>query len=206
MEIIQFTNNPVKDLYQIGEMVWVAVEDGRIAICNTNCQNQEICYMETNDFPDNAVNLIKICPISECTVVLGYTSGVLVFAEYSEITSSCFLLLSVDLELKKLQVSNSIQCHSGIHDIELVSNAQELWCGCDNGLIEVVSYSSCVVTNRATLDFLSQSPDILENSSVLELKLASVNVFALHRSNVISCWDVTQHSLLKVISPDLQGL
>ena len=186
-------------------MVWVAIEDGRIAICNTNCQNQEICYMETNDFPGNAVNLIKICPINEHTVVLGYASGVLVFVEHPEMRHSSFLLLSVDLELEKLRVTKSIQCQSGLKDVELVSNVQELWCGCDSGLIEIVDLSSCTIVSKNTLNLQSQSPDVLENSAVLQLKLVSLNVFALHRSNVISCWTVSEHSFVKIISPNFQG-
>ena len=186
-------------------MVWVAVEDGRIAFCNTNCQNQEICYMEMNNFPGNAVNLIKICPISEHTTVLGYANGILVFVEHPEMRHNSSLLLSVDLELEKLRVTKSIQCQSGLHDIELVSNIQELWCGCDSGLIEIVDLSSHIVTNKMTLNFQSQSPDVLENSAVLQLKLASPNVFALHRSNVISCWAVNEHSFVKIISPNFQG-
>lgn len=186
-------------------MVWVAVEDGRIAICNTNCQNQEICYIETNNFPGNAVNLIKICPISEHTVVLGYASGILVFVEHPEMRHSSFLLLIVDLELEKLQVTNSIQCQSGLNDIELVSDVQELWCGCDSGLIEIVDLSSRIVTNKEVLNLQLQSPDVLENSAVLQLKSVSLNVFALHGSNVISCWTVSEHSFVKIISPNFQG-
>ena len=186
-------------------MVWVAVEDGRIAICNTNCQNQEICYMETNNFPSNAVNLIKICPISEHTVVLGYANGILVFVEHPEMRHSSFLLLSVDLELEKLRVTKSVQCQSGLHDVEFVSNIQELWCGCDNGLIEIVDLSPHIVTSKKTLNLQSLSPDILENSAVLQLKLVSLDAFALHRSNVISCWTVNEHSFVKVISLNFQG-
>lgn len=183
-------------------MVWVAVEDGRIAVCNTDCHNQEICYMETKDFPGNAKDLFKMCPINEHNVVLGYTSGVVVFVEHPEMRHECFLLLSVDLKLKK-RVISSIQCQSNIHDIELISNVQELWCACDNGLIEILNLSSCTVANKNTLDL--QSPDVLENSAVLQLKLASASVFALHGNSVISCWSISEHSFLKVISPNLQG-
>lgn len=185
-------------------MVWVAVEDGRIAICNTNFQNQEICYIETNNFPSNAVDLIKICPINEHTVVLGYASGLLVFVEHPKMRHDSFLLLSVDLELKK-RIAFSIQCQSGIHDIELMSNIQELWCGCDNGMIEVFDLSSCTDNGKNSLNLQLQLPDVYENLAVLQLKLASVNIFALHRSNVISCWGVSEHTFLKVISLSLQG-
>ena len=164
-------------------MIWVAVEDRRIAICNTNCQNQEKCYMETNNFPHDAVDLIKICSINKYTVVLGYANGV----------------------LNKLQATNIIHCHSSLNDIELISNIKELWCGCESGMIEIVNFSSCNITNKNILDLQSQSSDITKNSAVLQIKLASVNVFALHRGNVLSCWAVNQHSLIKVISPNFQG-
>jgi len=188
-------------------MIWVAVEDRRIAICNTNCQNQEKCYMETNNFPHDAVDLIKICSINKYTVVLGYANGVLVFGEHPEITFSqnSLLLLSVDLKLNKLQATNIIHCHSSLNDIELISNIKELWCGCESGMIEIVNFSSCNITNKNILDLQSQSSDITKNSAVLQIKLASVNVFALHRGNVLSCWAVNQHSLIKVISPNFQG-
>ena len=186
-------------------MVWVAVEDGRIAICNTNCQNEEICYIETNNFPGSAVDLIKICPISEHTVVLGYASGTLVFVEHPEMRHSSFLLLSVDLELEKLRVAKSIQCQSDLNDIKLISNVQELWCGCDSGLIEIFDLSSCIVTNKKALNLQSQSPDVLQNSAVLQLKSVLLNVFVLHRSNIISCWTVCEHSFVKIISPNFQG-
>ena len=187
-------------------MVWVAVGDGRIAICNTNCPDQEICYMETNRFPDNAVNLINICSIGEHTVVLGYASGTLLFVEHPEMGHDCFLLLSVVLELEKPQVTESVQCQSGLHDVEFISSIQELWCGCENGVIEIFDLSKRVVASKNTLNLQSQSPDALQNSAVLQLKLASLNVFALHRSNVISCWRVNDHCLIKVISPNFQGL
>ena len=104
-----------------------------------------------------AVNLIKICPISEHTAVLGYANGILVFVfvEHPEMRHNSFLLLSVDLELEKLRVTKSIQCQSGLHDIELVSNIQELWCGCDSGLIEMVDLSSHIVTSKKTLTLQS---------------------------------------------------
>ena len=186
-------------------MVWVAVANGRIAICNTNCQDQEICYMETNRFPDSAVDLINICPIGEHTVVLGYASGTILFVEHPEMGHDCFLLLSVVLELEKPQVTQSVQCQSGLRDVEFISNIQELWCGCENGWIEIFDLSACVVASKTTLNLQSQLPDALENSAVLQLKLASLNVFALHRSNVISCWIVNDHSFVKVISPNFQG-
>lgn len=186
-------------------MIWVAVEDGKIAICNTNCDNQKICYVELNNFPDNAVDIIEICPIDEHTVVLGCANGVLVFVKHQNISYSGFLLFEVDIKLKKLQVINSIQCHSSIHDIELISDVQELWCGCNSGLIEIIDFSSSVLTNKRILNLQSESSDIHENSAVLQLKLASANVFCLHRGNVISCWVASQQSLLKVISPHLQG-
>ena len=103
----------------------------------------------------NGVNLIKICPISEHTVVLGFANGILVFVEHPEMRHNSFLLLSVDLKLEKLRVTKSIQCQSGLHDVELVSNIQELWCRCDSGLIEMVDLSSHIVTSKKTLTLQS---------------------------------------------------
>ena len=177
-------------------MVWVVVKDGRIAVFDTDYQNQE--YLETNDFPGNAVDLIKICPINECTVALGYSSGVVTFVEHPKMRCDSFLLLSVDLKLKK-RVIDTIQCQSALHDIELMPDIQELWCGCNSGLIEVVSLSS------KTLNCQLQSPDVFKNSPVLQVKFASMRVFILHRNDLIGCWAVREHAFLKVISPSFQG-
>lgn len=186
-------------------MVWVAVEDGRIAVCNANRQNQEISYTETKTFPGNAVDLIKILPIDEHTAVLGYANGMLVFVEHPKLRhDDSFLLFSMDLELKK-RVTNSIQCQSGLHDIELISDIQELWCGCNSGLIEVVDLPSCAFNNKNTLNLQLQSPNNLKNSPVLQLKLTAGIVFALHNDNIISCWAVNEHTFLKILSPHLQG-
>ena len=177
-------------------MVWVVVGDGRIAVFDTDYQNQE--YLETNDFPGNAVDLITICPINEYTVGLGYSNGVVTFVEHPKMRCESFLLLSVDWKLKKRVIDN-IQCQSALHDVELISDIQELWCGCNSGLIEVINLSSKTFSHQL------QPPGVFKNSPVLQVKLASGRIFALHRNDLISCWAAREHAFLKVISPSVQG-
>jgi len=76
---LEFKYNPVKAISQINGKVWVAVKGGKIAICNIKHKNEELCYMQTEGFPYDA---LEPCSISKDEVMLAYSNGLLVFATH----------------------------------------------------------------------------------------------------------------------------
>ena len=78
------------------------VEDGRIAVCNIGCKNEELCYMQTERFPEDAIEPIKICFIKKDTVMVAYSNGSLVFATYWDLSLNSSLFMSISLHMNEL--------------------------------------------------------------------------------------------------------
>jgi len=166
--------------------------------------------MQTEGFPEDSIEPVKICSISKDKVMLAHSNGSLVFATHQELNPNSSLLMNIWLHMNKLNCIQVIHCQSALHDVELISCTSELWCGCDNGLIEIVDYSN--YTSKDILVVQSHSSQLPQSSAITQITphmlTASQDtvVFALHHpGNVISCWKVKQRSLVKVIPLDLQG-
>jgi len=166
--------------------------------------------MQTEGFPEDAIEPIKICFINKDTVMVVYSNGSLVFATHQDLSPNSSLFMSISLQINKLNCIQVIHCQSMLHDVEVISCARELWCGCDNGIIEIFDYS--IYASKFIIIMQSHSSMLPPNSAIVQLKSHSFTtsddtvVFALHHpGNVISCWRVKHQSLLKVIPLDSQG-
>jgi len=153
--------------------------------------------MQIEGFSEDSVQPIKICFIKKDTVMVTYSKGSLVFATHQDLSPNSLLFMSISLHINKLNCIQVIQCQSTLHDGEVISCARELWCGCDNGMIEIFDYS--IYASKFIIQML-HAPSIVLLKSHSFTTLEDTVVFALHHpGNVISCWKAKQHSLLKVI-------
>ena len=105
--------------------------------------------------------------------------------------------MSISLHMNKLNCIEVIHCQSALHNVELISCTSELWCGCDNGMVEVFDYSN--YTSKDVLIVQSHSTQLTQNSAITQMRSHSLAisedtvVFVLHHpGNVISCWKAKQ--------------
>jgi len=208
--------NPVQAMCQIDINIWMILEPGYLVAINfltleTVCQtkvpeleNEEVASMATVD--NQAGLFVIVCK-----------SGLLVFVtSHLKVEKMNFNILSLitakdgnekenDVKLSMLSIVssqlNTVEvCKSQISDHMHI----ELWCGCENGVIEI--FLPCNADYKPQLKTVlkthSSSKDIPQNASIIKLK-SSVNghIYALHScGSVISSWSASyEHPILNAI-------
>ena len=187
---------------QDGMYVWMVLEDGSLK--GVSAQTFTVERQITK--PEARGDLVQIISLSDCTeattLVLGYEDGLVVivkpylkFAPGIELKSFGLDVLStLENKLSTVQLTSS-----QLYAIEK-SHLFEVWCGCDNAMIEVVS----VIGKAFTVQFNTHysSADIPQDAGIVQLKssfntTAGHMMYALHGcGSVISCWSVREQPVL----------
>ena len=190
---------------QDGVYVWMVLEDGSLVAvgAQTFTVERQINNLEARD------DLVHIISLNEhaksTTLVLGYQNGLMVivkscvqFAPGIEVKSFGLDILStLENKLSTIQLTSS-----QLYTIEK-SHQFEVWCGCDNSAIEIVSLNNDAFTLRFSTHV--SSADIPQDAGIVQLKSSfSTTVghmmYALHGcGSVISCWSVREQPVLSYV-------
>ena len=204
----------VLTMCQIGVHVLLANEHGTLVFLNSISFQTEYQIMqpelERNDmvemlplvdhidkiviaYKDGSVALISCCLKFEESDTGHYTMGA-VRATHRSVNLS---VLIVKVSSSQLYTIETYKPTSGDHQIEL-------WCGCDNGTIEILipHDGPSQLQLKATLYTHSSSADIPQDAGIVKLKssfntTAGHMMYALHGcGSVISCWSVNEQPVL----------
>ena len=205
--------------------VWVVLENGKLLIINACSFRIEHQLNKAELDKSNLVDMITIDDHANL-VTLAYKDGMVVFiksslkfsgdCEIGEMDSLSFgILEEVNIKHENIKLfSTSISSSHQLYSIEACkpqdSEQVELWCGGDNGTIEIfVPHArTSQVQVKTVLKSQTSSTDIPLDASVIQLKL-SINttdhMYALHnRANIISCWKTGEKPVLvTVIKPSI---
>ena len=188
----------IQAMCQDGVYVWMVLEDGSLKAVNvlTFTIERQINKLEARD---DLVHIISLNDRAESTtLVLGYEDGLVVivkscaqFAPGIEVKSFGLDVFSaLENKLSTVQLTSS-----QLYTIEK-SHRFEVWCGCENASIEIVSLSNDAFTLRFSTHV--SSADIPQDAAIVQLKssfstTAGHMMYALHGcSTVISCWSVRE--------------
>ena len=190
---------------QDGIYVWMAIGDGSLKAVSAQAFTVERQINKlTMEARDNLVHIISLTDHAKSTtLVLGYEDGLIVivkscpqFAPGIEAMSfGLDVFSSIENKLSTVQLTSS-----QLYTIEK-SHQFEIWCGCENASIEIVSLSN----NAFPLRFSTHvsSADIPQDVAIVQLKssfstTAGHMMYALHGcGSVISCWSVREQPVLK---------
>lgn len=184
--------------------VWMALEHGSLVAVNNQSFKieREIRELEARD---NLVQIINLGDHTKSTALaLGYKSGVVVFVKFSfkfahglEVKSLGIDILSnLENELSTVKLASPQLCT--IETCKPQKSQQfEVWCGCNNSVIEIVALNNAT---PKVLNTHSISADIPADASIIQLKSTPTNMYALHSGdNVISCWSVCEQPVLNTV-------
>jgi len=215
--------------------VWIACQDGSIAICDINTRSITE-YRSFGDLVKHGQLLKCMQAINDNIVVLAYYHNVLAFVKNSESQPAAFeqpssllrsidQLMSTDHTSSSLVVTRNLEGIGCLNTIEIVDDHQQLvWCGCDKGTIYIVTAtnweeifqyngSSSIKTNalkvNSVSDKLGTEDNIVQLKSVLDLTLEKKVVYAVHENSEQKSFVITcwltDRTLQRVISLDEQG-
>ena len=218
----------IKSLCQVDdEHVWIACEDGSIAICLIETFGI-LKYCSFEELKQHGQSLRSLLTVADNLVVAGYYHGMLAFIENSESlldvegSSMLYFMMSTIKTtcLKNLGSLNTIET------LKKDGGQQVMWCGCDKGLIYVVESPSTwretfkedqikdLIMTPIKVDSVSDKfdpkLDIVQLKSVSSSSMQKIVVYALHgdcdnSASVISCW-FTDHTLHRIINLQNPGV
>ena len=205
--------NSVLAMCQIGMNIWMVLEPGYLVAINfatleivhrieiSILENEEVVTMVTID--DQA---------EQCVVVCKNGLLVIITVRSKPIKEKCNILSSIgakgSVEKENIKLSTISVTSSQLNVVEVCkphnSNKVELWCGCDNGSIEI--HIPCNAASKpellVVLDTYIHSTDIPQNAGIIQLK-SSVDahtMYALHScGRVISCWSVNEQPAFQTV-------
>ena len=218
----------MKSLCQIDDKhVWIACEDGSIAICQIETFGI-LKYCSFEELKVYGQLLRGMLTITNNLVVLGYYHGMLAFIENNDYlldTEGDSMVYSIMSGIQTTCLIN-IGCLNTLESFEKDGGQQVIWCGCDKGIIYVVESLSTwreTLKDHQTKD-LTKTPlkvdsvsnkldsklDIVQLKSVSSTSMGKVVVYALHgdcdnSTSVISCWftDQTLHRIINLHTPGI---
>ena len=203
--------------------VWVMLEHGKLSIINTFSIKIEHQINKTELNKNNLVDMITVDDYTNL-VTVAYKDGMVAFLKSSlkfnghhnvgEMNSLGFgILEEVDFKHEnfKFFVTN-VSSFQQLYTVEACKSQEseqvELWCGGDNGVIEI--FIPHTRTSQAQLKTVlkthTNSPNIPKDASIIQLK-SSVDttdyMYALHNhDSLISFWKTgEQPVLITVIKP-----
>ena len=203
--------------------VWVMLEHGRLLIINTCSFKTEHQINKAELDKNNLVDMITVDDHINL-VTVAYKDGMVVFIksslkfngqhEVGEMDSLAFgILEEVNFKHENIKFfAANVSSFKHLYAVEACkpqeSEQVELWCGGDNGVIEI--FIPHIRTSQAQLKTVLKthisSRDIPKDASIIQLK-SSVNtadhMYALHsHSSIISVWETgEQPVLITVIKP-----
>ena len=224
--------SPILSLCQTDpHFVWIACEDGSIAVCDINACN--ITKYSSYDELKEHSQLLKCMRVVDDNkiVVIAYYDGLLAFVandSLQTIAPQSALLQSIDRVMssdKPSVVTKQLENIQSLNAIEIVDE-QFVWCGCNNGIIYVVqstpiswdenfrhhNLSETEITPINVASFseqLNDDDDIVQLKSAFNSSLQRTIVYGLHKTSaqksfLISCWN-TDQTLKGVIRMNEEG-
>ena len=212
----------IKAMCRANLHVYVLLECGKLLIINTFSFKAE---HQINKAELDRNNLIEMITIDEHTnlITAAYRDGMVVFIKSSLKFNSRDIGGAHGLRFGLLQEMNfkheniklftaHISSPYQLHVIEACkprgSEQVELWCGSDNGVIEVLvpHARTSQVQLKSVLNTRSSSRDIPQGASIIQLRSSVSTVghmYALHNcDSIISCWKTGELPvLITVIKP-----
>lgn len=215
--------------------MWIACQDGSIAICDINtCSITE--YRSFNDLVKHGQLLKCMKAIGDEVVVLAYYHGMLAFIKNStsvlvseqpsSLLQSIDQLISTDYTSTSLLVTKNLENIGCLNTIEIVDDHQQLvWCSCDKGTIYIVEstvptweifqhYGSSSLKINALMvasvsDKLGAEDNIVQLKSIFDLSLQKTVVYAVHENSEQKSFVIscwlTDQTLQRVVSLNDQG-
>ena len=207
--------------------MWIACEDGSIAICQIETSGI-LKYCSFEELQQHGQSLRVMLSVADNLVLVGYHHGMLAFIENNESlldAQESSMLYSMMSTIKSICLKN-IGCLNTIETFEKDGGQQVIWCGCDNGLIYIVESLNTwketfkdhqmkdLTTTPLKVDSVSDKLDpklgIVQLNSVFSTSVQKVVVYALHgdcdnSASVISCWftDQTLHRIINLHTPGI---
>ena len=186
---------------QAGMHVWMVLESGSLKAVSvlTFMIERQIEELEARD------DLVQIISLNNHTastsLVLAYKNGHIALIKSSSKFAPGIEVKSLGIDiLSKLEnkLSTIKLASSQLYAIEK-SHLFEVWCGCDNSTIEIVSLNN--ETSKVQFNTHSSSADIPQDASIIQLRssfnMAAHMMYALHScGSVISCWSVCEQPVL----------
>ena len=196
---------------QAGMQVWMAFKRGNLKAVDAKSFKVENQMKKPEAQDDDLVQIVNLSDRNESTVLaVAYKSGTVLlvkshfnFAHGIEVKSFGLDVFS-NLEYK---TSTAKLVSSQLCSLETCksqkSHLYEVWCGCNNGAIEIITPSDDTFKVQL-LNTHNSSADIPQDASIIQLKFSfntdAHMMYALHSGgSVVSCWSVEQPALNAVI-------
>ena len=200
----------IQTMCPAGVRVWMAFEHGSLKAVDAQSFKIE---NQINDLEiqDDLVQIVNLSDRNEsAALALGYKSGNVVlvkshfnFAHGIEVKSFGLDVFSkLEYKLSTVKLVSSQLC-SFETCMSQKSHLLDVWCGCNNGVIEII----CLNDDTFEVQLLNthnSSADIPQDASIIQLK-ASFNttahmMYALHScGGIVSCWSVNEQPALNVV-------
>lgn len=202
----------VQTMCQAGIQVWIAFKHGNLKAVDAktfNIENQ-MKKPEAQD-DDDLVQIVSLSDRNESTVLaIAYKSGTVLLVKSHFKLAQGIEVKSFGLDVfSKLEykISTAKLVSSQLCSLETCksqkSHLYEVWCGCNNGAIEIITPSD-ETFKAQLLNTHNSSADIPQNASIIQLKFsfntAAHMMYALHSSGrVVSCWSVCEQPTLNAV-------
>ena len=205
--------NSIQAMCQMGTNVWMTLNPGYLVAISivtlevihrieiSELENEEVVTMVTID--DKAEQYVIVCKSGLLIIV---TACLKVIKQNCDFLSLIAAKSDKEKEKVKLCVIHVVSSQLNVVEVCKLQNSNkvELWCGCDNGIIEI--YIPCNAASKPdsvmTLNTYISSIDIPRNAGIIQLK-SSVDahmMYALHScGSVISCWSVCEQPALNAV-------
>ena len=214
--------------------MWIACQDGSIAICDINTRSITK-YCSFDELLKDGQLLRCMQTIGSGVVVLAYYHGMLAFIKKESLPTfehASSLLKSIDRLMPNdtpSVITKQLENIGCLNTVETVGddNQATVWCGCDKGIIYIVESNSVswednfqyynlnnlkltAVEVGSISDKFDAEGNIVQLKSAFNSALGKTIVYGLHETLeqkcfVISCWN-TDQSLLSVIPMNEQGI
>ena len=212
---LQATNvkveNSVQAMCQVGMNVWMIVKPGYLVSINfatlETIHQTEIAEIKNEE-------IVTMVTIDKQLFVIVCKSGLLITVTSrlklirKRRSSGLLSLISAKSEKEniKFTVLNTVSLQLNAVEVFKPENDDqvELWCGCENGIIEIfiLCDEACKLQLRTILHTHNNSTDIPQNASIIQLKssIDAHTMYALHScGSVISCWSVCEQPILNTV-------
>jgi len=210
----------VKMMCQIDGIVWMASDNGMLTAVSAHTYSIEHQATKPEFARQDLVGMVAIDDQAGL-FALAYTGSLVYFVSFNFAfllkSSGSFVYSVMDevaTEQKGIKVFDATVSSLQIFSIEVCrqedADLVEVWCGCDGGVIEVYTPpdDDSDVALKTKINTYLSSPDIPQDSNIIQLKsyclsVGEMHVLSLHGcGRVISCWIVSdQPTLLTVIKP-----
>ena len=205
--------NSVQAMCQIGMNVWMTLQSGYLVAINvitlevmhrteiTKLESVEVVTMITVD--DKARQYVIVC---KSGLLIMVTACLKVIKQNCDFLSLIAAKSNSERDNVKLSMINVVSPQLNVVEVcrSKTSNQVELWCGCNDGIIEI--YIPCNAANKPELRMIlctyTSSTDIPQRAGIIQLKSSTDAhmMYALHScGSVVSCWSVCEQPALNAV-------